>query len=530
MRKNHILLIGLALGGLVMAQQQKQDYEGGVPEGCTTITVGKKASADGSVITSHTCDSHRTQAWMNVQPEQLFPEGATLNLVKRVYDDSLAMPAYKYLKSGEIPQVRKTYGYINTAYPAMNTHQLAVGESTFGGRDALRSSHGHIDCQQLVQLMLQRCTTARDAIRLADALTQEYGWNDVGECLTIADTKEVWHFEIVGPGKGKTGAVWVAQRVPDDHIAVNANASRIRRIDLENTDFFMASANVFDVARENGWWKPADGAFEFAYAYAPESRHSLASRRREWRVLALAAPSLNLHPESENYPFSVKPDEKVTMEQLVDMFQDYYEGTEYNFVKNLTVTDAEGKTVISPLANPFMPYDMNKMLKINGGWHFRGERTIARWYTMYATITQSRDWLPNEIGGVVWLAFDNVANSIYVPLYCSITDVAPSYKTPGRVTGFNRDCAWWAFNRLGTLAAQRWGEMRHDLDAVWNPMQTELFEQQTHFDAHARDLYKTDPAQARVYLTTIAVDWGNKVVKQAWDLGDQLWTKYDEKF
>lgn len=530
MRKLAMLFMGLALGGLAMGQQQKQDYEGGVPEGCTTITVGKKASADGSVITSHTCDSHRTQAWMDVQPEAVFEDGAMMDLLTRMYDDSLAMPAYKYVKTGEIPQVRKTYGYINTAYPAMNTHQLAVGESTFGGRDALRSSHGHVDCQQLVQLMLQRCTTAREAIQMADALTRKFGWNDGGECLTIADPKEVWHFEIVGPGKGKVGAVWVAQRVPDDHVAVNANASRIRRIDLENTDYFLASANVFNVARENGWWNPADGDFEFAYAYAPESRLSLASRRREWRVLDLAAPSLKLSPESENYPFSVKPDQKLTMRNLVDMFQDYYEGTEYNFVKNLTVTDKDGKTVISPLANPFMPYDMNKLFRINGGWHFRGERTIARWYTMYATITQSRDWLPDEIGGVVWLAFDNVANSIYVPLYCSITDVAAPYKTPGRVTGFNRDCAWWAFNRLGTLAAQRWGDMRHDLDAVWKPMQNSLFEQQTNFDEHARDLYKTDPAQARDYLTGIAVDWGNKVVKQAWTLGDALWTKYDEKF
>ena len=109
----------------------------------------------------------------------------------------------------------------------MNDQQLAVGESTFGGRESLQSDKGLINCQQLVRLMLERCSTARDAIKMAGELTGKYGYNDAGECLTIADKKEVWHLEIVGPGKGNTGSIWVAQRVPDDHIGVNANASRI---------------------------------------------------------------------------------------------------------------------------------------------------------------------------------------------------------------------------------------------------------------------------------------------------------------
>jgi dipeptidase len=215
---------------------------------------------------------------------------------------------------------------------------------------------------------------------------------------------------------------------------------------------------------------------------------------------------------------------------MVELFQDYYEHTPYNFIKDLTWVNEDGKTEISPLANPFMPYDMNKLFRINGGWGWRGERTIARWYTMYATITQSRDWLPNEVGGVVWLAFDNVATSIYVPLYCCITDVAPSYKTPGRRKGFNRKSAWWAFNRLGTIAAQRWGDMRHDVNLVWGPMQTELLQNQNDFEQKTLAIYTKDPEQAIKKLTGYSIFWGNKVVKKAWELGDFLWTKYDEKF
>jgi dipeptidase len=150
---------------------------------------------------------------------------------------------------------------------------------------------------------------------------------------------------------------------------------------------------------------------------------------------------------------------------------------------------------------------------------------------MYATIIQCRSWLPDEIGGVVWLAQDNVASSIYVPIYCSVTDLPESYKTPGRVNGYTRESAWWAFNRMGTLAAQRWGDMHKDIDEVWNPMQKELFENQKSFEEEALKLYnEKKPKRTIDYVTKYTNDWGNKVVDEAWELGDFLWTKYDEKF
>jgi dipeptidase len=497
---------------------------------CTVITVGPAASADGSVMTSHTCDSHRTRSWFDIVPPMKFKDGATVTMVKRAKTDSLAMPGYGHGPTGDIPQVERTHGFINTAYPCMNDAQLAIGESTFGGRSSLHSDDGLIDCQQLVRLMLERCETARDAIRLAGELLGEYGWNDEGELLSICDTKEAWHLEIVGPGKGNRGAVWVAQRVPDGHVTVNANGSRIRQINLDDSDYFMASENIYQVAQDSGWWDPAEGPFEFNYAYDPGSRTSAAAKRREWRVLSLVAPSLGLHANSENFPFSVKPDTLVTLGKMVELFQDYYEGTDYNFIKDLTWVNEEGVTEISPLANPFMPYDMNKMLRINGGWSWRGERTIARWYTMYATITQSRDWLPAEVGGVVWMAMDNVASSIYVPIYCSVTDVSKYYKTPGRINGYTHDSAWWAFNRLGTLTAQRWGDMRHDVTAVWAPMQMELFANQAAVDAEAMKLLEKNRKKARRYLTEYGIEWGDRVVERAWKLGDELWTRYDEQF
>ncbi len=261
---------------MAITAQDKSDWVENFPDGCTTITAGKLATKDGSVITSHPDDSHRTRSWIDISPRLRHPEGSMAKMYKRMPYDSLAMPSYIHKEIGEIPQVEESFGYINTAYPCMNEYQLGIGESTFGGREELQSDEGLIDCQRLCQLMLERCKTAREAIRLAGELCGEYGWNDYGECLTISDEREVWHLEIVGPGKDRTGAVWVAQRVPDDQVSVNANASRIMEIDLHKPDFFMASENIFDLAKENGWWDESMGSFRFAYAYAPESRTSLA--------------------------------------------------------------------------------------------------------------------------------------------------------------------------------------------------------------------------------------------------------------
>lgn len=531
-----LILVWVSVSNL-SAQVDKSDWKGGVPEGCTSITVGKLASEDGSVMTSHTDDSHRTRSWVDIQNGGKHKAGEMVTMYKRVATDSFAMPSYSHVPIGEIPQVKETNSYVNTAYPSMNNKQLAIGESTFGGRDCLQSNNGLIDCQRLCQLMLERTSTAREAIQMADNLLTKYGWSDVGECLTIADTKEVWHLEIVGPGAGNVGVIWAAQRVPDDEVSVNANASRIMEIDLDNADFFMASDNIFTMAKDSSWWNPENEVFRFAYAYAPSSRESVASRRREWRVLSLLAPSLNLSPTAENYPFSVKPDSKVSLSDMVNVFKDYYEGTAFDMRQNITVADKDGKQIISPLANPFMPYDQYEIQNVSGAWYstsskthpkFLGERTIARWYTMYGTITQSRDWLPDEVGGVLWLAQDNIATSIYIPVYCGVTDLPEVYKTPGRTNGYTMKSAWWVFNRLGTIAAQRWGDMHKDVDAVWIPLQNEMFKEQANFEKEVLNS-KSDKKRIEM-ITSYTMEWGNNVIDRAIKLADELWTKYDEKF
>lgn len=498
---------------------------------CTSIMVGKKASTDGSVMTSHTCDSHRTGSEVRVISQAPHEPGSWRAISKRRDDDTGPMPRYGRDSTGEIPQIARTWGYIAPAYASMNERQLAIGESTFGGREQLKSDKGRIDCETLTRLILERAATAREAIRIAGKLLREYGWCDEGEALTIADTQEVWVIEIIGPGADKVGAVWAAQRVPDNHISVNANSSRIGELNLKDSDHFMASDNVVRVAEEFGFWTRTSGKpFCFYEAYNPDGRTSFASTRREWRVFDLLAPSLHLHPNSNVFPFSVKPDHPVGPEDIMRVFRDTYEGTEFDVVKNITVTDADGKTVKSPLANPFMPYDMNEVLKINGGWGALGERHLARWYCMYATVTQSRSWLPDPVGGIVWFGYDNPAMTLYVPLYAGIRGLPRDYQTDGRTTGFSRRSAWWAFNRVATLAAHRWGEMRKDVAAVRDPLQEKLLASQEEIAETAKELYTKAPVKARAYVTEQSRAACNEAARAYWNLGDLLWTKYDEKW
>lgn len=498
---------------------------------CTSIVVGKKASGDGSVLTSHTCDSHRTGSDVEIVPAARHPAGARRALTRREEDGAGPMPRYRRKAAGDIAEVEETWGIIAPAYAVMNEHQVAIGESTFGGREELESDKGLIDCETLTRLILERARTAREAIRVAGALLEEHGWCDVGEALTIVDPEEAWVFEVVGPGKDKVGAVWAARRVPDDHVTVVANAARIGELDLGDPENCLASPNALRVAEERGYWDPKGGRpFRFYEAYNPDGRFSFASTRREWRVLSLLAPSLGLHPNANAFPFSVKPDQPVGPERIMEIFRDTYEGTDYDMVKDLTVTDESGRTVKSPLANPFMPYDMNKLFRIQGGWGWRGERAIARWYCMYATVTQSRSWLPGPVGGIVWFGYDNPAMTAYVPIYAGVLSLPEEYRTDGRTTGFSRRSAWWAFNRASTLAAQRWGDMRKDVAAVRDPLQEKFLAAQKEVAEKAAELWKSDPAAARAYLTRVTAEACSEATNAYWNLGDHLWTKYDEEW
>jgi len=500
-----------------------EDLRQGEFASCTSIMVGKLASQDGSTMTSHSCDSNSDRTWMTIVPRKTHKSGDLCPIyIDAKNTKGPSDPDRKV--AGTIPQVRETYGYLNAAYPIMNEFQLAIGETTIGGRRELLSKNGIIDAPELFRLLLERARTAREAIRIADELTKAHGYNDYGESFTFADKTEVWLFEIYGPGEGKKGAVWAAQRIPDDHVSVSANASRLRRLDLEKPDWFMASDNVHALAKEKGWWNPQSGEpFEFCYAYAPTSRTSLGCRRREWRVLSLLAPGIKLDPQSENYPFSVKPEKKVTLPDILAIFRDTYEETPFDMTRTLTIVDKENRTVKSPVATPFMNGDLRDLLGINR------ERLICSPTCTYLQITQSREWLPDAIGGVVWIGYDLPAATPHLPFYIGIGQMPASYMVDGR-REYRQDCAWWAFRTVAKLAQFRWQEMKIDIEAVWKEIEGRIFDTREKWEAEAARLWQKDPKKARAYLTRICSETAEAAVISYKKLAGDLWVKYSRSF
>ena len=365
-----------------------QEYDG---QSCTSIMVGRKASADGSVITSHTCDG-RYRTWAYMEPARDHEPGTMHKVLRGTMKTKFHGDTVGVKVMGEIPEAAHTYAYLNTAYPCLNEKQLAMGETTFVGPDTLVNEAGWFTIEELQRVALQRCDNARDAIRMMGSLAQKYGYGDSGECLTVADKNEVWQFEIVGVGKNKIGAAWVARRVPDGHVAVSANIPRIGKIDRKDKDM-MASSNVEQVALENGLW---DGKGEFVFWKAVNIDYAKGRNfsDREWFILNNLAPSLGLTYDLPELPFSVKPDTLVDVRQVMALYRETYEGTDFDMTRNVKMD-----TLVSPVANPWLTTSMRKTLNTIAPGTVEFRRTVAVAWCAYSHVTQLRSWLPDSVPG-----------------------------------------------------------------------------------------------------------------------------------
>ena len=190
---------------------------------------------------------------------------------------------------------------------------------------------------------------------------------------------------------------------------------------------------------------------------------------------------------------------------------------------SLMAPDRNGEYVKSPVANPFMSNDTRTLFGIPR------ERTIACPRATYVQITQSRNWMPDAIGGVVWLGYDNPCTTPHLPFYCGINSMPESYMVDGR-RGFRRDCAWWAFRRVSQLTYMRYQPMSKDVEAVWSEMEDKLFADQEAFEKKMTELFKKDEASAKAELTKYSIDIAEKAVERYWLLGDELWGKYTNYF
>ncbi len=452
------LVLGFTMSGNAQRiyDQINDPYFG---ESCTSIMVGKKASTDGSVITSHTCDG-RYRTWLQMEKSQTFENDTTDKIYKYRLKTETPWDMRGVEIAGEIPQAEHVYAYLNTAYPCLNEKQLAMGETTIVGPKELVNDEGWFHIEELQRVALQRCTTAREAILLISDLIEKYGYGDWGECITIADKNEVWQMEIFGEGPKKVGGVWAAQRIPDDHVGVSANISRIGTLDLDNPDYFMASKNVMKVAKKLELWD-GESEFKFWKAYGGVDKPF---KIREYFILNTLAPSENLKFDADELPFSVKPDKQVSVHDVIALYRETYEDTEYDMTQNLLVTekkfDENGEeigvdTVKSRIAHPWAMRNERKLYNALSEDVVEFQRTVAVSWCSYSHIIQLRDWLPDEVGGLVWFSFDNPAQSPRIPIFAGVTELPESFMYCGQKQ-YREDATIWNYRKANKLATLQW--------------------------------------------------------------------------
>ena len=542
------LTLSLAAPAGLAAQAVRED-------GCTVIGAGRLATVDGSVITSHSdcCSECRIQ----VIPARTYPKGSLAPVHwGMVYfgaeDDRRALPLGEFGKViGRVPQVERTYAYFHTGYSQMNEKQLAIGESTCSQRPELDVPFVEGVTRQIMTIeqaqvfALERCATAREAVRLIGGLVERYGFLPScggSEALCVADPRELWVMEICGvgtdwtPESGRPGAIWAARRVPDDHVVVIANYFRIREIDPKAPDQ-MASPNYMTEAVERGWYDPKSGRpFVWQEAYAPPVREGNLSRM--WLVTSTLAPTLKPWPRralkdaagpatlyaqplegAAFYPFSFKPERKISVRDVIAFQRSTFEDTIYDMTWDPAwmVPAGGGRMVKSPMASPFIPSELERVLRV------RHHRTIAT--QGYGMVAQLRGWLPDAVGGIYWFYVDNPFVSPYVPVYAGVTDVSPLYKTYD-FAAFSEDSARWAVDFVEKLMLLRWQAAVKDLRAARDPVEEAFFAEQAAVDAKAADLAKADPAAAAKFLTGLTVSRMEKLVEVYRRLRKTLLTKY----
>jgi dipeptidase len=493
-------------------------------ENCTVIMVGKDASADGSTMTTHAADCGVCDfTWRHVPAADHKPgEKRKIYHINQIRtwppSQGLKWDLIKKDFTGlELPEVPHTYGYHHAVFGYMNDQQLAIGESTVGNQRKMSNPtpSGVMDITMLTLLAMERARTAREAIKLMGGLAEQYGYgfHDSGEMLAVADPKEVWVFEImpVGPlwtpKTGQPGAVWAAQRVPDDEVSVCPNESRIGEIDLGNADFFMASANVVSYAVEAGLYDPKGvKPFNWKRAYNPAEASAASDPRRSrlWRFLDLVAPSRQFSPETPNMdlPFSVKPDGKLSVEDVMALTRDKSRGTVLDPVRGLRG---------GPFQNPN---------------YYKGTRLISVPNVEYTTVTQCRAWLPDIIGGIVWVALGSQDTSCYIPFYAGVTDIPKSFSV-GDHWVLNREAARWAFDYVDFHVQVAYNAAIGDVKEAQRKWEGEAVAGVPERDRQAQELFRKSPAAAARFLTGYCLTNARNIIEAWWKLGDDLWVKYN---
>jgi dipeptidase len=492
---------------------------------CTNFLISKGASKDGSVMISYSADSHVLYGELYFWPAKDWPKGTMLD----VYEWDTG----KFL--GKIPQKSHTYSVVGN----MNQHQLSIGETTFTGREELTDTTAIVDYGSLIYITLQRAKNAREAIATFSELVSQYGYASTGESFSIADPYEAWILELIGKGPGKKGAVWVARRIPDGYISGHANQARITTFPLADGKKSITSKqldkindpaietvyafDVIDVARNHGWFSGKDAEFSFSDAYAP--LNFSAARfcdARVWSGFNMVNSEMGKYLDyamgenlSNRLPLWIKPDNKLSPKDLMGMMRNYYQGTPMDMTKDVGAGPYGSTVRWRP-----MEWEVDSVRYIH-------ERAISTQQTGFSFVAQSRSWLPDPVGGILWFGVDDTYYTVYTPMYCGINKVPETFAVGnGDIMDFSDNSAFWVFNQVTNFAYTRTRLLIDDLQKKQSELENKYFSETADIDNSAEALYKKNPDDAIKYLTEYSVKSGNNTVSEWKDLYKFLFVKY----
>jgi dipeptidase len=532
------------------------------------IAVGRDATVDGSTLIAHTDDAGGGAADVRLvrvpaQDHDIGAQRAVYNFFggfprlvskergrhyfPRQADEDDGFASEQVMEPlGLIPQVPHTYAYFDQDYGMMNEVQLSIGESTCGAKTVgwpLDAPGGHgknlFGVAELSKVALERCESARCAVKTMGELAVEYGFysedsgdpqnpdfGDSAEALVIGDKfGEVWVFHVL-TGQANTSAIWAAQRVPEGHVTALANGFTIREMDLEDPDWYLASSNVVSFAQEMGWWDPSSSnPFDFTAAYGFADKDAvgpLYTGRRIWRVFDVLAPSLELDArlgsfsEYATYPFSVKPDALIEINTVMELLRDHYEGTKYDMTKGIAA---------GPFGSP-VRWGGNSQGVI-GGW----ERPISMYRTMFSFVLQMRggDDIPDAIGGVAWYAQSAPHGSVYVPFACTQDEIPESYLV-GKQSEFHPKSAWWAFNFVNNWSLLRFNAINQNVRNEIGTLQKEALRTRAQMELHATANLKNDSKKLHAFMEKQSNDFATLVVDRWWRLAWVLVAKFSDGY
>ncbi len=523
MKKITVLALIILMAGLVPDNTLKA---------CTNFLVTKGASKNGSVMITYSADSHVLYGELYYWPSRDYPIGSMMD----VYE----WDTHKF--KGRIKQVTHTYSVVGN----MNEHQLAIGETTYGGLEEMVDTSGIVDYGSLIYISLQRAKNAREAIKVMSDLVSEYGYGSEGESFSIADANEAWIFEIVGKGPGNKGAVWVARLIPDGYISAHANQARIQTFPLATgkknsiaiTSKDLSRINdpivecvyaydVIDVARSKKLFTGTDAQFSFSDTYNPLTFDGARfCEIRVWSFFRAVNDEMDQylnyvsgHDLSKRMPLWVKPNRKISNYDMMNFMRDHLEGTPFDMRKDIGA---------GPFGSPYRWRPLTwKVTDDPNAPSYCNERATSTQQTGFVFVAESRSWLPDPIGGIFWFGVDDANTTVFNPMYCGITEVPECFKVGnGDMCTYSSTSAFWLFNMVANFCYSRYDLMSSDASKVQKQLESKYIAEVSSVDDAAKKLYENDVWKARDYLTAYSLKIARNTFDQWKSLSEYLLVKY----